>query len=87
MTYVVSIFAADTSRQKVYAALREYASSCPIHPNCWAITTECTSIQIRDKIQPLLTNGESVFVIRSGTEAAWLSIYGEDNNKWLKEHL
>lgn len=75
------------SRTKVTATLKSYSSYCPIHKYCWAILTDESSTQIREKITKVLAPGERVFVIRSGTEASWFNSYGEKNSKWLKENL
>jgi len=77
----------EDSRNRVREALKEYSSYCPIHNYCWAVRTEEKAKEIRDKIKGILETGERVFVIRSGTEAAWFNSYSEKNNKWLKENL
>lgn len=88
MVYVVSFNPeTDEIRNKVVGVLRTYTSYCPIHRYCWAVETEEKAVAIRDKIKAVLSPQSSVFVIRSGTEAAWFNSYGEKNNKWLKEKL
>jgi len=77
----------EDSRSKVREVLKGYGSYCPIHDYCWAIMTAEKAAQVRDKVKDVLTSGERVFVVRSGTEAAWLNSYGEKNNAWLKENL
>lgn len=86
--YIVT-FQIDTEEtiNKVKELLKSYGYYCPIHNNCWAIKTEENAIQIRDKIQALLSINDRLFVIRSGTEAAWYNSYGEKHSKWLKENL
>jgi len=77
----------DISRNKVLGVLQTYGTYCPIHKYCWAIKTNEKSPQIVDKIRKVLTSEDFVFVIRSGTEAAWFNSYGEKNDNWLKENL
>jgi hypothetical protein len=77
----------DASRNKVLGILQTYSSYCPIHKYCWAIMTSEKSPQITEKIRKALAPGEFVFVIRSGTEAAWFNSYGQKNDNWLKENL
>ena len=77
----------EVSRKKVRELLRGYRASCPVHKYCWAIKTEDKATQIRDLITTVMAQGERVFVIRSGTEAAWFNSYGEKTNKWLKKNL
>ena len=60
---------------------------CPIHKYCWAIRTTDKSAAVADKIKTVLSSVESVFVIRSGMEAAWVNSYGLKNDAWLKENL
>lgn len=88
MTYIVS-FSCNTedSRLAVCNLLKTYCSYCPIHKNCWAVSADVTAVALRDKVQGVLHPGESVFVVRSGTEAAWCNTYGDANTKWLKENL
>jgi len=77
----------ETSRNKVREILKSYGSYCPIHNYCWAIKTNKKAKEIRDDIKSVLASNERVFVIRSGTEAAWFNSYSEENNKWLRENL
>ena len=65
----------------------EYGTYCPINDNCWAIVSDCTPVQVRDKLDQSLSDSDRIFVIRSGTAAAWRNVFGEKNTKWLKEYL
>jgi hypothetical protein len=49
--------------------------------------TDKKATEIRDSLGRVMQSGERVFVIRSGTEAAWRNSYGEKNNEWLKKNL
>lgn len=87
-TYIVTFQVDDSvQKNKLKEKLREYSNYCPIHDNCWAIITDQTPAQIRDNLSELLNTSDRIFVIRSGTYAAWQNVYGEKNNKWLKEYL
>ena len=77
----------EVSRNRVREVLKTYSSYCPIHNYCWAVRTAEKATQLRDKVKNVLSPNENVFVIRSGTEAAWFNSYGEKNNEWLREHL
>ena len=77
----------EASRSRVVEVLQTYSSYCPIHSYCWAIKTEEKALQVCDKIKKLLASTERAFVVRSGTEAAWLNSYGEKHDNWLKENL
>ena len=88
MVYIVTFnVTSEDSRNRVREVLKNFSSYCPIHRYCWAVDTDENAVTIRDKIKAVLQSDESVFVIRSGTEAAWFNSYGEKNNKWLKEKL
>ena len=78
----VELTAAGTIRQRLQA-LGNY---CPIHPYCWAVLTEMNAVQLRDYLSQGIPTSK-IFVIRSGTEAAWINSYGEKNNEWLKKNL
>ena len=87
-TYIVTFEIEDaTRRQKVKEHLKSYGFFCPIHQNAWAIRTEKKAVDVRDAINALTVGTDRVFVIRTGTEAAWKNAYGQDNTDWLKKYL
>lgn len=87
-TYIVTFEINDLTRRNAFIEkMREYAATCPIHGNCWAIQSEETPAQVRDKLWEPLASDDRLFVIRSGTHAAWTNTYGDDNSNWLKEKL
>ena len=87
-TYVVSFCTqTESTRLQVCNILRSYGSYCPIHNNCWAVSTPATAVEIRNNVMSVLGANDSVFVVRSGIEAAWHNSYGDANNNWLKEML
>jgi hypothetical protein len=66
--------------------LKALGSYCPINASSWAIVTEKTAAQLRDYLSQD-NAGARIFVVRSGTEAAWINTYGEKNSEWLKKYL
>ena len=68
-------------------SLKSYTIYCPINRFCWAIKTDESAIKIRDKLMDLLDKNGQVFVVRSGTEAAWFNSFGDKHDKWLKDNL
>jgi hypothetical protein len=87
-TYIVTLDVADDSRRsQMTNHLRSYGFYCPIHDNCWAVKVNKTATEVRDDLMKLQQPGDRIFVVRSGTEAAWNTTYGEQNADWLKEHL
>lgn len=77
----------DATRQRVCDVLKTYSGYCPIHTYCWAILSDKKATAIRDEVSAVLQANERLFVIRSGTEAAWRNPYGEKNSQWLKKNL
>lgn len=86
--YVVTFeVASEATRQKVHAQLKSYGAYCPVHAACWAIVTDQSAVSVRDKVMTVLEASDRVFVVRSGTEAAWSGTYGAENSEWLKKNL
>jgi hypothetical protein len=86
--YVVTFEVSSSTRAQVIAQLKSFGGGyCPVHANCWAITTDMTASQIRDQILAVIGATDRLFVVRSGTEAAWAHSYGENNSTWLKNNL
>ena len=87
-TYIVTF---EISDDKVLTALTDklktFGGYCPSHKNAWAISTDKKAIDIRDALTSIIKPNDRVFVIRSGTEAAWWNSYGQNNNDWLIKYL
>lgn len=77
----------ESARLKLRDRLKGYGTHCPIHKNCWAIMTEQSAPQIREYLSQALSPQDRLFIVRSGTEAAWRNSYGDKNNAWLKKNL
>lgn len=87
-TYIVTFEIKDSERlRKIKDYLREQKHFCPIHENAWAINSEKKAIELRDELMKHIIAEDRLFVIRSGTEAAWANPYGEKNTEWLKKYL
>jgi len=87
-TYIVTFDIKDSTRKlRVKEKLKEFGTFCPIHENAWAIKTEKKAKDVRDFVTPLMATDDRIFVIRTGTEAAWRNAYGTKNSEWLKTHL
>lgn len=77
----------EESRKRIKDSLVSYKIYCPINKSCWAIKTNETAVQVRDKLMGLSDKSDRIFVIRSGTEAAWVNSFGDKHDKWLKDNL
>lgn len=87
-TYIVTFDVNDdTKKNQLKEKLKQYSGYCPIHENCWAVMSDQNAVQIRDFLSKDLSVSEPIFIIRSGTEAAWTNPYGTKNSEWLKERL
>ena len=87
-TYIIAFHVDDSDKRVALKhKLAESNNYCPIHENCWAIISNETPVKIRDDLQQVIDDTDSIFVIRSGTYSAWLNSYGKKNNEWLKEYL
>ncbi len=87
-TYIVTFeVSSKETRQDLRALMKKYNGYCPIHKYCWAIRSKDKATHIRDNLSQVLQPGDRIFVIRSGTEAAWRNAYGEENTAWLKKSL
>lgn len=87
-TYIVTFEINDLARRKrVKERLRTFRYYCPIHKNAWAIRTEKKASELRNFIVPILVASDRLFIIRTGTEAAWRNGYGLGHSEWLKKYL
>lgn len=78
----IGLGAAENIRER----LKTFGSHCPINGYSWAIVSTWTAVQVRDYLQQISPSSR-IFVVRSGTEAAWLNSYGVTYNDWLKKNL
>lgn len=87
-TYIITFEVTDTNRKNTLEEkLKEYDTYCAIHGNCWAIVSDQDVVEVRDYLWRFLTSSDRMFVIRSGTLAAWSNTYSDNHSKWLKEKL
>jgi hypothetical protein len=86
--YIVSFQAKELAvRKKLREMLRTYSKFCPINNTCWAIVTDQRAKEIRDFLKEALSPEDRLFVVRSGTEAAWRNAISPKHSEWLKNNL
>lgn len=86
--YIVSFeVKTEAARTKLRERLKTFGGYCPINHTCWAVTSDKKVTEVRDHIAEVLGPGDRLFVVRSGTAAAWRNAYGEKHSEWLKKNL
>ena len=87
-TYIVTFDIDDTSENdRIVEYLKRHENVRQIHRYCWAINTALSAVDLRNAINNHVPVGASVFVVRSGVEAAWRNSYGQNTDDWLKQRL
>lgn len=86
--YIVSFQVAERSaRDALRARMKEYSGYCQINATCWAILSDKKSSEVRDDLKLAIDKDDRVFVIRSGTAAAWKGAISPKHSEWLKKNL
>ena len=66
-------------------AIKEYGTWGHITESFWAIVTESKAKDVRANLKQYLDSNDRIFVVKSGTEAAWSNVICK--NEWLKKNL
>lgn len=69
----------------LYEAIKSYGTWAHITESTWAVVTDQTWIQVRDNLIRYLEQSDRIFVVKSGSAAAWNNVLCK--HEWLKEHL
>ena len=69
----------------LYKAIKSYGTWAKITESTWGVVTSQSAVQIRTFLLNHMDNDDRVFVIKSGSEAAWVRAICEDS--WLKNNL
>lgn len=84
--YIISYDkAGDGSYEELHAAIKEFGTWAHVTESTWAVKTEWKAEEIRDDLAQYLPKGSRLFVVRSGTAAAWRNVICR--NEWLKKNL
>jgi hypothetical protein len=87
-TYLISYDLAESDSEeyeKLFEYIKEYGTWAHITESLWAVKTHKTAVNIRDEIKEIVNDGSSIFIIKSGVEAAWSNVLCR--NAWLKDNL
>lgn len=86
-TYIVSYDLRQPGQK--YAAVAEYLKSFGTHSKVlesfWVVVTDKTAVQIREDLKAIVDDGDGIFVVKSGGEAAWVNV--KSSTDWLKNNL
>lgn len=83
--YIISYDVSGGKSERIIEAIKGYGSWAHITEFTWAIVTAKTHKEVRDGLYTLLPEGSRLFVIRSGSVAAWRNVICK--NEWLKRNL
>jgi hypothetical protein len=75
------------AKAAIVEGIKAYGFYCPINETAWIVKTDRNAVAIREHLGGLIGANDRVFVLRSGTEAAWKNSYGPKHDEWLKAHL
>jgi hypothetical protein len=87
-TYIISYDlknASDEDYNKLYEKIKSFEIWAKITESTWALKSEKKAAEIRDELDKITPKGRSLFVIKSGVEAAWKNVIC--SNEWLKKNL
>ena len=84
--YIISY---DLRNERDYKSLKKAIRSlgkwARITDSTWAVVTDSSAVAVRDAVRSVMDNDDRLFVVRSGTEAAWRN--SRCQNSWLMENL
>ena len=86
-TYLVSydLLAPNRNYEDLYKAFKSYGSWARITESTWAVVTDQSAVEVHKYLGSFLDTDDRLFVLRSGTEAAWRNT--RCRTEWLKKHL
>lgn len=82
--YIIS-YDVRNQHQELYYAIKGYESWAHINESVWAVVTTKSAKDVRDHLKSKIGDGDSIFVVKSGLEAAWSNVLCRD--QWLKDNL
>lgn len=83
--YIISYDVAEGGDYSIIEAIKKFGTWAHITKSTWAIVTDQRPKQIRDSLIKLMPDKSRLFVIRSGSFAAWRNVMCR--SEWLKQYL
>jgi len=85
-TYLISYDMAEGGDyEKLYEAIKAYRTWAHITESLFAVATEQSAKEIRENLSGYFPKGSRLFIVKSGSEAAWRNVIC--SNEWLKNKL
>lgn len=85
-TFIISFeVPTGTDLTEFYEALKSYGTWARVTEHTWAIVTEERAKEVRDYLIDFLPTNSRLFVIKSGSVAAWRNLIC--STEWLKKNL
>jgi hypothetical protein len=87
-TYLITFEFQSEKLLEFLERLKRFGSYCPMNPNCWLVIAEHNAAEILQELQ-YYTNPtkDKLFVLKTGSEAAWSVLYGDAWQTWLNNNL
>lgn len=85
--YIISydLLAPNRNYNDLYEAIKKYPFWGRLTESTWAVTTNKTSVEIRDELLPHIDKNDRLIVIQSGKYAAWTNVMAYDI--WVKQNI
>ena len=84
--YVISYdLRKDRDYESLYKTLKSYSRWARITESTWAVVTNESAVQVRDRLNQVTDSDDRLFVLKSGVEAAWRN--SRCKSSWLQENL
>lgn len=71
--------------EKLIDAIKDYGTYAKINKSSWIVTSDISSIDIRNKLKSCLDSNDKLFVAKLTGQAAWTKC--DCSDQWLKSHL
>jgi len=75
----------DRNYSSLTEAIKSYGTWAKITENSWAIVTDHSAVDIRNNLTQFIDSEDRLFVIKSGSHAAWKNVLGKTD--WFKKYL
>ena len=87
-TYLITFEIRSGRLQEFLQRLKKFGSYCPMNSDCWIIISPLSAVEILEDLENYtIPTTDKLFVLKTGSEAAWSGIYDEAWHTWLKNNL